>query len=219
MSEETENQSTDLENYEMYLDTLDIRIFKLSSGEEIIAFVESETKDKMILDNPMKIVQTYYAIDRWPLESEIAYEKEQLENEFEQEVDPEFEDFANRMEAKVPDDREKQSQEYYSNDYKHQDMQKDYIYSESNRKRIISTEHFVDWIPYAASSVMTINTQFVMSEILPTTFFKHLYLEATNELMDDQDRSIEENENLKETSQELEGMSPITFVNNKNVVH
>ena len=219
---EEKTPTENFEEYEMYLDGLDIRIFKMSSGEEIIAFVESETKDKIILDNPMKILQTYYAIDRWALESEIEQEKEQLANEYD-DIDPDFDEFASRMEVKserqLKEEQEAASSTHYENDADHQEMQKDYIFAEANRKRIISTEHFVDWTPYAQSSVVTIKSAFVMSEIIPTMFFKHLYLEATNELIDDQDRANREEVEAK-SMPEFEGkINVLNFNSEKNMVH
>lgn len=216
----TEERQNDFEEYEIYLDSLDIRVFKMSSGEEIIAFVESETKDKIILDNPMKILQTYYAIDRWALESEIERAKEALANEYD-DVDPDFDEFASRMEVKSERQmkEEKESSTHYENDADHQEMQKDYIYTEANRKRIISTEHFVDWTPYAQSSIVTIRSAFVMSEIVPTLFFKHLYMEATNELIEDQDRANREEVEMK-SAPEFEGkINVLNFNNEKNMVH
>lgn len=217
----TEEQQNDFEEYELYLDSLDIRVFKMSSGEEIIAFVESETKDKIILDNPMKILQTYYAIDRWALESEIEREKEELANEYD-DVDPDFDEFASRMEVKSErqlKEEKEESSTHYENDADHQEMQKDYIFAEANRKRIISTEHFVDWTPYAQSSIVTIRSAFVMSEIIPTMFFKHLYMEATNELIDDQDRANREEVEMK-SAPEFEGkINVLNFNNEKNMVH
>jgi hypothetical protein len=197
-NEEETTLSDDIDSYMESIRNLNLVVLKLTTDEEVVGVFEEEDQYSIKLIMPIKLMPTYYTLERWrPPEM-----NEENEEEFDtDDLDPEelmmieenegpfsgsgkpMYDLFNEQQLHPPI--------FGQDDYHFQEQQHNILFSAANSKRLVAFYHMIDWFQHTDETLISINRMTVVSKAQASDNLKHEYMGFLREKTKKNDFEIE----------------------------
>jgi len=158
-------------NKRMHRKSDEMTVLKMINGDEIIGILKSENEHRIELHYPLKILQTYYPIDRWRPKQYIL-EPEDEDEELEDIVLDETQLALYELYSKEPE-----NEDIEIDDYDFQIQQQEILFDEARRKKLVAFYHLAEWakntenISIYKSAIMGISSA---SDVLKMEYIIHI---------------------------------------------